>query len=176
MKTVLLLVLAVPCLAAEPMTSGVPVGKRPGPYSFLIATGPERGKLACFICEQDDKPTAVVFARTLTEPLGKLMVKLDTEMSTRKHFKAWLTVLTSKADLDALAKWSQKTGLKSAPVGAFEDADGPPAYTLHNDADVTVMIFEKKKVLVNRAFTKDEFNTKKADMIHDDLRKAFSAK
>lgn len=160
--------------AAEPFTSGVPVGKRPGPYSFLVATGPERGKLTCFICETDDKPAAVVFARSLSEPLGTLMLKLDAETGTRKDFKTWLTLLTPTADLDALAKWAQKTGLKSAPVGAFEDADGPPAYTLHKDADVTVLIFEKKKVLVNAAFKTGELTAEKADGLLKDLAKAFA--
>ncbi len=26
------------------LQSGTPVGKRPGPYSFLVATGPQRGQ------------------------------------------------------------------------------------------------------------------------------------
>ncbi len=49
--------------ASDPCISGVPVGKRPGPYSFLVATGPERGKQHCFICEQETKPAAVVLSR-----------------------------------------------------------------------------------------------------------------
>jgi hypothetical protein len=29
--------------------SGVPVGQRPGPYTFHVATGQERGQLTCYI-------------------------------------------------------------------------------------------------------------------------------
>src|SRR5262245_34335322 len=130
--------------ADEPCVSGVPVGQRPGPYSFLIATGKERGQQTCYICEQHEgnKPAAVVFARGLSDPLGKLVGKLEAAGADKKDsgYKVWMTQLTAKADLDALAKWAQAQGLKTVPVGAFEDADGPPAYKLARDADVTVML------------------------------------
>jgi hypothetical protein len=141
---------------ADPCVSGVPVGKRPGPYSFLVATGPERGKATCFICEQAEKPAAVVFHRSLSDPLGKLLAGLDAETPKRPGFKVWATQLTAKADLDALAAWGAKQGLKGVPLGAFEDVDGPPAYALHADADVTVLLFVKEKVVANFAFRTGE--------------------
>jgi hypothetical protein len=139
--------------AADPaVRSGVPVGRRPGPYSFLLATGPQRGQQTCYICEQADKPTAVVFARTLTPELGTLLAKLDVAAASRSDgFKAWMTLLADAVDLDALAKWSQAAGLKTVPVGGYEGADGPPAYTLSRDADVTVLVFVKQKVTANVA-------------------------
>lgn len=155
--------------AAEPLTSGTPVGKRPGPYSFLVATGPQKGQQTCYICEQGEKPTAVVFARTLSDPLGKLLAGLDAEMPARKDsgFKAWMTQLTAKADLDKLSDWSKKQGLKSVVVGGFEDADGPPAYKLHADADVTVLLFVKEKVVANFAFRSGELTD---DAVKDVLK------
>jgi hypothetical protein len=172
------LLLSLPTLAADPCVSGVPVGKRPGPYSFLVATGPERGQQTCFICEQEDKPAAVVFARSLSVPLGKLLAKLDQEALTRKDtgFKAWMTQLANKADLDALSQWSQNQGLKSVPVGTFEDADGPPAYLLAEDADVTVLLFVKEKVIANYAFRSKELNDKAIDEIMKTVPKLFTTK
>src|SRR3954468_1160092 len=118
--------------AADPVPSGLPVGKRPGPYSFLVATGPQRGQQTCYVCEQHDggKPAAVVFARSLSDPLGKLLHKLDAAGTGKAAtgYKVWITQLAPAADLDALAAWSQKQGLKGVPVGAFEGTDGPPAY------------------------------------------------
>ena len=66
----LALTLALTLRAADPCVSGVPVGKRPGPYSFLVATGPQRGQQTCYICEQHEgnKPAAVVFARDTVRP------------------------------------------------------------------------------------------------------------
>ncbi len=160
----LTLTLALTLSAAEPPTSGTPVGKRPGPYSFLVATGPQRGQQTCYICEQHEgnKPAVVVFARSTSDALGKLLVKLDAEAIANKDSgcKVWMTLLAEKADLDALAKWAQKQGIKSAPVGAFEDADGPPSYKLHKDADVTVILFTKQKVVANFAFRAGELDDK----------------
>jgi hypothetical protein len=158
----LALALALTLPAAEPPASGVPVGKRPGPYSFLVATGPQRGQQTCYVCEQHDgnKPAVVVFARGTSEPLGKLLAKLDSAALEKKDSgcKVWMTLLADKADLDALAKWSQKAGLKACPVGVYEDADGPPSYKLHKDADVTVILFTKQKVIANFAFRAGELD------------------
>lgn len=152
------LLAAVSASAADPCVSGVPVGKRPGPYSFLVATGPQKGQQTCYICEQDEKPTAVVFARSLSDPLGQLLTKLDAEIPTRKDagFKVWMTQLADTADLDKLSGWATRQGLKNVPVGGFEDPDGPPAYTLNKDADVTVLLFVKKKVVANFAYRPGE--------------------
>lgn len=160
--------------------SGVAVGKRPGPYSFLVATGPQRGQQTCYVCEQHEgnKPAAVVFARTTSDPLGKLVAKLDADALARKDSgcKVWMTLLADKADLDALAKWAQKQGIKSAPVGAFEDADGPPSYKLHKDADVTVLLFAKQKVVASFAFRAGELDDKAIEAVLKAVPQLFEAK
>src|SRR5438094_900369 len=165
----LTLALALSLRAAEPCVSGIPVGKRPGPYSFLVATGPQRGQQTCYICEQHDggKPAAVVFARTLSDPLAKLMAKLDAARPAKNDpgYKVWLTHTVASADLDGLARWAQGKGLKGVPVGAFEDADGPPAYKIHKDADVTVMLFVTEKVVANFAFRAGELDDKAIERV-----------
>ena len=72
-----------------------------------------------------------------------------------------MTLLTEKADLDALAKWSQQQALKAVPVGAFEDVDGPPAYALAKEADVTVLLFVKRKVAAGFAIKAGELTDEK---------------
>ena len=173
-----LTLLPAPAPAADPCVSGVPVGKRPGPYSFLVATGPQRGQQTCYICEQADKPTAVVFARTLTDPLGRLLAKLDAEAAAHKDagFKAWMTQLADTADLDALARWARRQGLKDVPVGAFEDADGPPAYKLAAAADVTVLLFVDQKVVANFAFRAGELTDEAAADVLKAVPKLFAGR
>ncbi len=176
----LALILTLTLSAADPCVSGVPVGKRPGPYSFLVATGPQRGQQTCYICEQheNNKPAVVVFTRTLSEPLGKLLGQLESAGATAKDsgYKVWCTQLAEKADLDGLAKWAQKQGLKTVPVGAFEDADGPPSYKLNKDADVTVMLFTKQKVVANFALRTDELTDKQINEIVKTVPQLFEKK
>ena len=174
----LALALLLPAQAADPCVSGTPVGKRPGPYSFLVATGPQRGQQTCYICEQHEgnKPAAVVFARDLSAPLGQLLAKLEAAGVKDSGYKVWMTQLAEKADLDALAAWAQKQGLKTVPVGAFEDADGPPAYKLAKDADVTVLLFTKQKVFANFAFRAGELTDQQIDAVAKAVPQLFEKK
>src|SRR5262249_28170165 len=57
--------------APAPCKSGPHPGPRPGPYSSVVCTGPNRGTLHCYICETADKPAVIIFARHQTETLGK---------------------------------------------------------------------------------------------------------
>jgi hypothetical protein len=172
--------LALPLSAAEPCVSGLPVGKRPGPYSFLVATGPQRGQQTCYICEQHEtgKPAAVVFAKSLSDPLAKLMAKLEAARPAKNDpgYKTWLTHTVAVADLDALAKWAQQKSLKGVPVGAYEDVDGPPAYKLAKDADVTVLLFVKERVVANFAFRAGELDDKAVETVLKSVPKLFETK
>ena len=155
--------------AAEPCVSGVPVGQRPGPYSFNVATGPERGRQHCYICETGEGPGIVVFARSLSEPLGRLLNRFDKVVSPapeRGGVRGWVTFLGEKNfDLDAVAAWGKKQAVRNVPLGVFDDEVGPPAYQLAEDADVTVMFFARQKVVANFAFRKGELDAKAVEEV-----------
>jgi hypothetical protein len=154
-------VVVVATHAGEPCASGPQIGQRPGPYSFTVATGPERGQPTCYVCETAEKPGVIVFARSVSDPLAKLMLACDEAVAARPKdaMRAWMTVLGEKTiGLDDLAKWATKAGLKSVPVGVFDDPVGPPSYKLADDADVTVIVFENRKVRANFAYRKGELN------------------
>ena len=61
--------------------------------------------------------------------------------------------------------------LRDYVVGVFEDVEGPPSYRLHNDADITVLLFVKQKVVVNHAFRAGELTEAKIKAILDELPK-----
>src|ERR1051325_2610954 len=90
-----------------PCVGGRRVGERPGPYSFVLCTGENRGKSHCYVCETADRPAVIVFARTLSGPLGKLAAGLDKAVVDHKKadLRAWVTILhedQSKLDDDVL--------------------------------------------------------------------------
>jgi hypothetical protein len=142
--------------AAEPPASGLAPGQRPGPYSFLVATGPQRGQSTCYVCETGDRPAVIVFARSLSEPLGKLVRGLDAALAKQPaaELRAWVTFLgDDQPALDPqIVRWGQTNGIRQVPLGVFEDLDGPPAYRLGREADVTVLLAVKQKVVANFAF------------------------
>src|SRR6476659_9207350 len=117
--------------AKEPCVSGPNIGQKPGPYSFLVSSGPQRGQPTCFVCETAEQPGVIVFARSLSEPLAKLMVAWDDGVGARPKdtMRAWMTVLGERTvSQDNLGKWAKQTGLKTTPVGVFDDPVGPPTY------------------------------------------------
>jgi hypothetical protein len=170
---VFVVVFAAIASAKDPCVSGPQIGQRPGPYSFLVATGPERGQPTCYVCETAEKPGVIVFARSVSDPLAKILQAADEAVNARPKdsMRAWLTVLGEKTiGLDELGRWATQAGLKSTPVGVFDDPVGPPSYKVADDADVTVIIFENRKVLANFAFRKGELDGAIIEKIADRLK------
>jgi hypothetical protein len=151
--------------AGDPCRSGLQPGQRPGPYAAVISTGPERGKSHCYICETADRPAVIVFARKLSEPLGKLCQQIDRAVAehAKANLRAWVTFLSDdQPSLDPkVVQWAQNYALRNVPLGVFEDLDGPPSYRLAREADVTVLLFVKQKVVANFAFRDGELTEAK---------------
>ena len=166
------MLLALPGRAAGPCVSGLDVGQRPGPYSSVVSVGPQRGQSHCFICETADKPAVVVFARHADGELAKLVRVLDQAVADNKaaELRAWVTFLNEdQAAFDpVVVAWAKEHAVRNVPLSVFEDRDGPPAYRLNRDADVTVLLFVKQKVVANFAFRKGELT----DARLDEVRKA----
>jgi hypothetical protein len=157
----LLAMLTPAAFGKDPLVSGPQVGQRPGPYSFLVATGPERGQATCYVCETAEKPGVIVFARSLSDPLARVLATCDAAVAGRPKdaMRAWMTVLGEKTiGLDDLARWATQAGVKAVPVGVFDDPVGPPSYKVTQEADVTILVFENRKVLANFAFRKGELD------------------
>jgi hypothetical protein len=146
--------------AAGPCVSGPKPGQRPGPYSAIVSVGDRRGQSHCYICETEDRPAAIVFARSLSAPLARLVRGLDKAVADHKgsDLRAWVTLLhddQSAFDPQVMA-WAKKEAIRNVPLAVFEDVGGPPSYRLHRDADVTVLLFVKQKVVRNFAFRAGE--------------------
>ena len=159
----LVALLSTSALAAEdPCKSGLQANQRPGPYAALVAVGPQRGQPHCFICEAADRPVMIVFARSLSDPLGKLVHRMDKLLVEHKsaELRAWTTFLHDNGvafDPQVVA-WSRRHATGNVPLAIFEDVVGPPTYLLHRDADVTVLLSLGQKVVANFAFRKAELN------------------
>jgi hypothetical protein len=145
-----------------PCVSGLKVGQRPGPYSAIVATGEHRGQPHCFICETADRPAVIVFARTLSDSLGKLAARLDRTLAENRatELRGWVTVLAAEeaSATPDVVTWARKHAIRTVPLAVFEDPLGPPSYRLSKDADVTVLLSVKQKVQRNFAFRPGELN------------------
>jgi hypothetical protein len=158
MSALLFVVLAA--VTADPVVSGVAPGQRPGPYASVVAVGPQRGKSHCFICETADRPAVIIFAQRPSNALAALIRGLDRELDVHKavELRAWATFLSDdQPALDPqLVKWAQDQAIRAVPLTVFEDPAGPPSYRLHRDAEVTVLLSVKQKVVQRFAFRPGE--------------------
>ena len=147
--------------AADPCKSGLQPNQRPGPYSALVCVGKERGTQHCYICEAENRPLVIIFARTPSDSLGKLVKQLDGAVKKNKtaELRSWVTFLAAdQTKMDpAIVRWAQKHAI-GLPCAVFEDKVGPPTYRLADEADVTVLLSVNRKVVVNFAFRADELN------------------
>jgi len=159
MHSLVTLLLLVPVFA-DPPRSGLEIGQRPGPYSSLVVVGAERGTQHCFVCEAEKRPLVIVFARTPSEPLGKLLHRMDGLLKKSTELRGWTTFLAADAgplEPNVIA-WSRKHATGSVPITIFEDPVGPPAYRLAADAEVTVLVASNRKVTARFAYRPGELD------------------
>ncbi len=91
------------------------------------------------------------------------------EQATAKHsdcrMGAFVVLLSDDDKMEAkLKELAEKANLKKL-VLAVDGPQGPPRLKIAKDADVTVLLYEKKKVKKNFAFEKGKLTDKDADAI-----------
>jgi len=124
------------------------LNKKVPPYTMLVASGPERGKLHCYVCEQSEKEGVIVFTRKMSDGLSKVAVLIEKQSKARPDFKGWVTLISDDSMQDTnLLKWANEHNLAGTPVGRFEYNPGPPAYRLSSDSVTEVFVFKAGKVL-----------------------------
>lgn len=117
-----------------------------------------------------------MIARKTSEPLTSLVKQLDAKMAQNKAFKSYVVFLTDDADktADELKAIAQKSGLKNLPLCLVESPSGPPAYQIAQDAEVTVMMWNRHKVKANHAFGKGKMTEADVKAVVADFSKVLS--
>jgi hypothetical protein len=161
-------------LAGEGLLSGPQVGQTvPGPFHPLNVTGPDAGQKQCLYCKNGDNPVAMIFAREVSDPLAKLIKKVDTATAQHEDAKmgSFVVFLSDSKDLEnSLKELAEKEGIKNT-ILAIDNPAGPEAYKVAKDADVTVVLYNQHKVKANHAFAKGELKDKDIDVILADVPK-----
>jgi hypothetical protein len=166
-----------PRLAADPVKSGPQVGETvPGPFhplNVLNAELPENnGKKACLYCQHGLHPVVMIFTRELNDAVTTLIRKLDPAVAANKDAKLGAVVVVLTADEGAaeskLATLAQTGGVRNVSL-AIETYTGPAKYNLAEDAEVTVLLYNRRKVIANHAFRKDELTPQAVETILGEL-------
>lgn len=169
----------------EGLKSGSQVGDLlPGSFSPFNINGKFAGRYHCLVCENDFNPAVMVFAREPAEEkdevLRDLMKKLDDTVQRYQNAQlgSFVVILSPAAKVtdskeestDKLiaqtAAWEalleklkpQAEGLKSTVLATFP-REGPKGYKINIKAEVTVVIYDRYKVLANLVFSGGQFES-----------------
>jgi quercetin dioxygenase-like cupin family protein len=162
------------------LKSGPQVGESlPGPFHSLVAFSAKpglMGKKTDFIEMYGQAPVVLVFARELTNPLTRLVNKLEAEAAKDESGKVRI-VLVLLSDDDSvetnLKEFGEQQAIKHANLAMMEP-DGPKPYKLSKAADITVLVYKRWKVEANYAFKKGELGEKDIDKIVAEASKVAS--
>jgi hypothetical protein len=115
----------------------------------------------------------MIFAREVSDPLTSLVKKID--VATAKHsdcrMGSFVVFLNDDEKLEkTLKELSDKEKLNST-VLTIDNPAGPSGYDIAKEADVTVVLYTKKKVKANYAFKKGEMKATDVDKIVADIKK-----
>lgn len=161
------------------LISGPQVGSAlPGPFEPLHLTGPDAGDEACLYCKYGNAPVVMVFARKVSPELETLLKKLETAASEHREAKLGACAIVLDASEDAkksARKLAERANLRETILACI-DAGKIAEYQLSADAEITVLLYNKRTVRVNYAFRSGELNEQKCAKIIGDLPAILPAK
>ena len=161
LSAVLFACVSVVAMAAD-LESGLKVGDAPGAFNVKDVTGPSAGTSLCYRCKYGARPVVSVFVREVNDELAKLIKEVDTTVgkNSDKRMAAFVVVLAEDADkvVPQLEEIAKKNDIKNVPLTIFDGTAGPNDYHIAQDADVTVMMWNKSEVKANTALAKGQLN------------------
>jgi hypothetical protein len=115
----------------------------------------------------------VVFAREITDGLTGLVKKLDdaTAKNSDCSMGCFVVFLSDDEGLEQkLKSLAKKEGLKKT-VLTIDNPAGPRGYNVSKEAEVTVLLYNRKTVKVNHAYKKGELKEKDVNQIVSEVSK-----
>lgn len=115
-----------------------------------------------------------VMARQIDGPLTSLVKQVDAKIAENSKLKSFVVLLTDDQDktATALEALARDANVKSIPLTTFAGTAGPDVYQIAKEADVTVMIWNRQKVVANHAFKAGELNEEGIKAILADVSRA----
>jgi len=157
------------------LKSGPQVGEvaRPKPFFPLNINGPTPDKKECLVCRNGNNPVAMIFAREPSEQLTSLITKLDAETvkNADKKMGSFAVFCNDSEGLDAKLKDLAKAKNLKAFTLAIDNPTGPAPYKIAKDADITVVLYNKSKVIANYTFKKGDLKAGDVEKIVAEVSK-----
>jgi hypothetical protein len=156
--------------AADPLKSGPQVGKSVDAFEPRNVTGPFAPEEHCLVCWTAAKPGVMILARHVSDPLTSLVKKVDAVNKEQdKKMCSFVVFLEDEKGLDTkLKNLAEKEKLEKT-ILAIDNPKDSVYEDVPKEAEVTVILFVKHQVKVNRAYRKGEFKAEDVEKILKDL-------
>jgi hypothetical protein len=115
----------------------------------------------------------MIFAREISDPLTSLVKKIDAATAENKGRKmgSFVVFLSDDEGLQKkLEDLVKKEDIKKC-ILAIDNPAGPKVYKVAKEADITVVLYNKRDVKANHAFKKGQLTEKAIDQIVADVKK-----
>lgn len=113
----------------------------------------------------------MIFAREVNDGLTSLVKKLDAANAENKKLNSAVILLSDDEKLEDKLKTLVSANKIDKTFLAIDNVPGPKGYNIAKEAEVTVILYNKRKVEVNHALRKGELNEKVIGQIISDLDK-----
>jgi hypothetical protein len=158
--------------AADPLKSGPQVGKAVEAFEARNVTGPFAPENHCLVCWTASKPGVMILARRIDDPLTRLIKKIDAANKEQgDKLCSFVVFLDDEKGLDEKLKELGTKAKLAKTILAIDNPKDSVTDTVPREADVTVILFVKHEVKVNRAYRKGEFKAEEVEKILKDLPK-----
>jgi hypothetical protein len=163
----------------------------PGPFQPYNITGKERhrGKFHCLVSENGLNPVVAVFVRGIepSESVMKLLEKLDEIIPRNERIRLGsFVVFMSEGLMDVVkedderekeaADLNEKVNkLKYVAAALDSFAEIKPLYKLDDQAEVTVVMYNKYKVLLTKSFPKEGLTDEELQKLMNDIETQLAA-
>jgi hypothetical protein len=120
----------------------------------------------------------MIFAREITDNLTSLVKQIDaaTVKNASARMGSFVVFCSDEEGMkDKLKELADKEHLKKT-ILTLDNPTGPSKYEVAKDADVTVILYNQREVMVNRAFKKGQLSAKDVESIMAEVPKMIAAK
>src|SRR5262245_18275098 len=107
----------------------------------------------------------MIFAREGSGPLTSLVKKIDEATGKNSAAKMGSFIVILEGDDKQAKGLAEKEGINNTVVTVMDTPSGPPKYKAAKEADVTVVLYNNRKVEANYAFEKGKLTDKDVDKI-----------
>jgi hypothetical protein len=168
-------------VSAANLSSGPQAGEEVNAFNVTKVAGNKAdgvadGQVLCYRCKLGARPVVAIFSRKPDEKLGRLMKEVDSVVgqNSDKKMAAFVNLLGSDESSlkEAAKKIVDKSGAENIAVVIPKDQpNGPENYKISPEAETTVLIYVKGKVVANHSFAPGALDDKAITKIVDDTAK-----